>query len=234
METSYEGKDLEAMTFAENYHQWILGQFRPFLGNYVAEVGAGRGDFSLALLNSDKISELVAVEPSKEMYPKLEKCLKEDRRVIFHQALFADIYKKYRGYFDSVVYVNVLEHIKDEARELTYIRESLKEGGRVCIFVPALPWLYSKFDVSVGHYRRYTKRQLKQLLEQNGFKIEKVSYFDIAGIIPWFIFIKLIGGKLKVSNVQLYDKLVVPIMRRVESAMSPPLGKNLFAIGIKK
>ncbi|MEK7176079.1 MAG: methyltransferase domain-containing protein [Patescibacteria group bacterium] len=234
METSYEGKDLEAMLFAENYHQWILDQFKPFLGNHVLEVGAGRGDFSVALLNSEKISGLVAIEPSKEMYPMLERRLKEDSRVIFHQAVFADMYRKYREYFDSVIYVNVLEHVENDAQELTYIRESLKEGGRVCIFVPTLPWLYSKFDASVGHYRRYTKKQLRQLLEQNGFKIEKISYFDIVGIVPWFIFIKLLGGKLGTSNVLLYDKIIVPLMRRIESVITAPLGKNLIAIGIKK
>ena len=91
-----------------------------------------------------------------------------------------------------MVYVNVLEHIENDKQELFYINQSLKTGGYVCIFVPALAWLYSDFDASIGHYRRYYKKQLIDLVEKAGFEIVKISYFDIMGIIPWFIFLRFL------------------------------------------
>lgn len=229
----YEGRDLEAMSFAQNYYQWVADEFRPFLGKRVGEVGAGSGSFS-SLILKNKIDTLVAIEPSQEMYPLLAEKFGGVMNVVCRQAVFADLYKEYEGQFDSMVYVNVLEHIEDDRQELLYINNALKSGGSVCIFVPALSWLYSDFDASVGHYRRYHKKQLQELVEEAGFEIVKISYFDIVGIIPWFIFFKLLKKKLTANNATLYDKIVVPVLRIIESFLPIPIGKNLIVIAKKK
>ena len=230
---NYEGKDLEAMSFAQNYHSWVVDEFSPFLGERVGEVGAGSGNFSSLLLN-EKITSLVAIEPSQEMYPLLVERFSTDERVACRQGIFADFYTEYTNYFDSIVYVNVLEHIKDDKQELRYMHQSLKNGGSVCIFVPALSWLYSDIDASVGHYRRYHKKQLRELVEGTGFEIVKIKYFDIVGIIPWLIFFKIFKKKLTANDAILYDKIVVPVLRIVESLLPMPIGKNLIVIGRKK
>lgn len=229
---TYEGRDLEAMSFAQNYHNWVVYEFRRFLGRQVGEVGAGSGNFSSLLLNRN-IDTLVAIEPSDEMYPLLARKLSTDTRAVCHHAVLADVYKEYSGYFDSMVYMNVLEHIKDDKKELFYINQSLKKGGYVCIFVPALSWLYSDFDAVVGHYRRYCKKQLKELLEKSGFEVVKISYFDIFGVIPWFIFFKIFHKRLNSDNTLLYDRLIVPFSRVLESIFWIPIGKNIIVIAKK-
>ena len=233
MQVQYEGKDLEAMSFAQNYHRWIVHLFRPYLGTTVAEVGAGSGNFSSMLL-SGKPQELVVVEPSQEMYPLLKEKFAADTRVVPIHAIFADVCDQYPDHFDSIVYVNVLEHIEHDAQELSYIHTSLRQGGYVCIFVPALPWLYSELDASLGHYRRYTKAQLRQILSDAGFEIVRISYFDIFGIIPWFILFTLLRRKITPGNTALYDTLVVPVARVIESIVPVPIGKNVLAIARKK
>lgn len=230
--TSYEGRDLEVMAFAKRYHRWILNELQPFLGSEVIEVGAGSGNFSSFLLETN-IKKLLALEPSKEMYPLLVKKLASEPRATVAQALFGDMRKQFHSSFDSVVYINVLEHIEKDAQELRYMYESLKPGGHVCIFVPALQQLYSETDAALGHYRRYTKPQLKQLLTEAGFDIVRITYFDIVGILPWFVFCKLLKKKLQPGDVALYDTLVVPIMRTIESMLYIPIGKNLLAVGKK-
>ncbi len=228
----YEGKDLEMMSFAPKYHAWVLSYFKKFLGKRVAEIGAGTGSFSELLL-TEPLMELTVVEPSKSMYKILQKNTSNDSRVISHNEFFPNISNQYDKYFDSMIYVNVLEHIEYDTKELSYAYNSLREGGSVCIFVPALSWLYSDFDASIDHYRRYHKKDLAKILEGAGFEVAVIRYFDIFGIIPWLIMLKLFRKKLKVSNVITYDKYIVPIFKVIESIIPIPIGKNLIAVGIK-
>ncbi|MDO8518317.1 MAG: methyltransferase domain-containing protein [bacterium] len=229
----YEGRDLEAMSLAPNYHAWILREFAPYLGKKVAEVGAGSGTFS-ALLLQYPTEELVAVEPSREMYPLLLERFRGDARVTCRHESFTTISAQHHGHFDSVLYVNVLEHIADDEKELRHVYESLKDGGIVCIFVPALQWLFGEHDRSVGHKRRYYKEPMKNLLEKTGFEVLKLHYFDIAGVIPWFLFMRVLKQRLGGNTAAWYDSTVVPVMGRIESLMSPPIGKNLVAVARKR
>ena len=226
----YFGKDLEAMSFAKNYHDWILSEFRDFLGNSVAEVGAGVGSFSELLLKT-KIERLTAFEPSANMFPLLQAATGEDNRCEAIQGFLAN--RPAEGLFDSVLYINVLEHIENDAAELRLARDSLHSGGHLIIFVPALPWLYSDVIRSVGHFRRYLKKPLLQLIQDTGLKVVRARYFDIAGILPWYISFVLLKNQMGGASVAIYDKLVVPIMRVAENILAPPVGKNLLIIARK-
>ena len=183
----YIGKDLEAMSFAVNYHNWILDEFRPFLGANIVEVGSGTGSFSELLLR-EKPETLNMVEPS-EMFVYLQQNIsqiKTETETHFHRAIFAQVCEGIaaRKKPDSIIYVNVLEHIEDDAAELKMIYETLETGGRCFIFVPALMSLYGEFDRKIGHFRRYTKTEIEEKCAAAGFKILKSKYFDFAGIFP--------------------------------------------------
>lgn len=226
----YPGKDLEAMSFAVNYHKWIIDEFEPYLGETVAEVGAGIGSISKLLLGK-RIKRLLAFEPSHNMYPLLEKELRQEERARAVNDFFSPRYTQ-EG-FDSVVYINVLEHIQDDRTELANALEALKPKGHLLLFVPALAWLYSDLDKQVGHFRRYTKKDLSYLVRNVGFTLVKARYFDLAGIIPWYVNFVLLRNSIGSGSVSLYDKLAVPTMRRIESAVPPPIGKNVLLIGKK-
>ncbi len=224
----YPGKELEAMSFAVNYHRWIIDEFEPYLGETVAEVGAGIGSVSQLLLRK-RIKRLFAFEPSQNMYPVLERNLGRDERCRPIHGFFGP---RYRG-FDSVVYVNVLEHIQDDRGELASAREALHPTGHLLLFVPALSWLYSDADEQMGHVRRYTKRALCRLVEEAGFGIVRARYFDLAGVVPWYVNFVLLRSSLRSGSVSLYDTLVVPTMRVVEKWLPPPIGKNVLLVAKK-
>lgn len=235
----YVGRDLEAMSFAVNYHRWILDAFSPRLGARLVEVGAGTGEFSELLL-ARRPETISLVEPSSDMHRLLEERLHaagaDNASVATYNATFADVAERIRAEQrpDSVIYVNVLEHVADDEAELRAVHRTLGAGGKVFIFVPALPWLYGEFDRRVGHHRRYTKAELEEKCRRAGFKILKSVYFDLAGIAPWWIQYRLLkASTLSPGSVKLYDRLVVPITRAVESLINPPLGKNLLLIAEK-
>lgn len=226
----YFGKDLEAMSFANNYHRWLIAEFLPYIKGAVAEVGAGVGNVSRLTLEAD-IKSLTAFEPSANMYPLLKEALGADVRAKAINGFFGK--EPVDECFDTVMYVNVLEHIEDDLAELAGVRAALAEEGYLLIFVPALPWLYSELDRQVGHFRRYTKSGLVALAQQAGFSVVKVRYFDVAGILPWYIHFTLLKNTIGAGSVSLYDKLVVPTMRMVEGLVPPPIGKNLLLVAKK-
>ncbi|MFT5139751.1 MAG: SAM-dependent methyltransferase [Lysobacterales bacterium] len=228
--SEYFGKDLEAMSFAANYHKWIMASIRPYLGNSVAEVGAGIGDFSKLILDTE-IESLQSFEPSQNMYPLLEEALCQDARAKAINGFFEgkDVVER----FDSVLYLNVLEHIEDDEAELSMARQALKPNGHLVVFVPALPWLYSNLDRQLGHFRRYVKKDLIELTRRSGFDIVDARYFDIAGIIPWYINFVLLKNTIGGRSVALYDNLVVPVMRTIEGFLKPPIGKNVLLVARK-
>lgn len=226
----YFGKDLEAMSFAKNYHKWILAEFSPYLGSSVAEVGAGVGSFSTLVLETS-INSLVAFEPSQNMYPLLQEALSKDKRARAINDFFGRANAGQR--FDSILYVNVLEHIEDDVSELAKACDALAPKGHLLIFVPALPWLYSEFDRQVGHFRRYMKKDLVKLARRSGLSVVKARYFDAAGIIPWYINFVLLKNSMSSGSVSLYDRLVVPAMRVMERLVPIPVGKNLLLVAKK-
>ena len=233
----YVGKDLEAMSFAVNYHRWIFEEMSGYLGNDVVEVGAGIGSFSEMLLEQ-KPRTLSLVEPSG-LYPQLEARFARatnGTRVGTYNAIFAEVADEIATLSqpDSIIYINVLEHIEDDRGELALMHTTLGPGGRCLIFVPALQQLYGNFDRLLGHYRRYTKRDLEQKCRDAGFKILFSKYFDVAGVLPWFVKYRLlkseeIGG----SAVDMYDRFVVPLFKKIETTVAPPIGKNILLIAEK-
>lgn len=233
----YPGKDLEAMSFAVKYHRWMLDEFRTYIGRDIVEVGAGSGSFSEMLLET-RPERLSLVEPS-EMFGNLKANVTGDNsqtRIDHHNTIFRFAAPAITATArpDTITYVNVLEHIEDDDAELALVRNSLSGGGHVLIFVPAMPALLSEFDRSIGHFRRYRKTELEQKVRNAGFEVMKSRYFDLAGIGPWFVKYRLMRSlTMSGGAVSAYDNLVVPVMRRIEAMIKPPLGKNILLVGRK-
>jgi SAM-dependent methyltransferase len=237
---AYPGRELEAMSEASNYHRWILGIFAPYLGRHLVEVGAGLGSFSELILENHACETLSLVEPSGEMYQQLAaraRCLPASPRVLTYQANFPEAAPLIAASnpLDSVIYVNVLEHIADDEVELAAIHDALSDRGRVFLFVPALRWLYGAFDERVGHVRRYTKGELEAKLRRAGFRPIVSRYFDLPGVAPWWIKYRLLkSATMEPRAVRFYDRYIVPVARRCESLINPPVGKNVIVIAEKR
>jgi SAM-dependent methyltransferase len=227
----YFARDLEAMAGAGRYHQWIADLLSPYLGRRVAEVGAGCGNFTPFLAKAGA-REIVSYEPSDNMFPLLQASAARLPGASAVHAFFGEESSP-PAPFDAAVYINVMEHVEHDGREVARVFQALKPGGHLGIFVPALPFLYSKFDRQVGHYRRYTKPGLVALLRQAGFEVPFARYLDLPGVFIWWVAFTLGGCTLTPGIVSPYDRFVIPVIRAFESIFPAPLGKNLIAVGRK-
>ena len=229
----YDGGDLEALSILKNYQNWIFARVAPWLGGTAAELGAGIGSFS-ALFAGNVIS-LDAIEPSAALQARLQHNVGSLGNVrVLHQTAEGWLANATPAQYDCVVMINVLEHIRDDAAVLRGIYQSLKPGGRLIVFVPALQFLFSNIDRQVGHFRRYERIELNSVLSKAGFKIADLRFFDILGILPWLVMNTWLGKtEFNPGLVGLYDRIGVPFTRAVESIVAPPIGKNLIAVAIK-
>jgi SAM-dependent methyltransferase len=232
----YEGGDLEAMMVADKYYQWIIDTVRPYIGHHIAEVGAGVGSFS-KLLKATEPKTLTLIEPSKRTHALLKKNIPSDKKttVTTINNYLTGQESKLKGKIDTFVYINVFEHIEDDHAEMRRIADILQKGGHVIIFVPALRGLYSEFDKNIGHYRRYNKTRLQSLCDAAGLELVKTRYMDMIGMLPWYASFVLLRRKaLQPGLVKIYDRLAVPLIRKVESTVEAPIGKNILLIAKKR
>ncbi len=232
-ERHYEGADLESMAEAKNYYQWMTEEFKPFIKGTVVEVGAGVGTFTEHLADL-KPKQLYAFEPTEEMGPKLAQNMKRRKNVVVVQDYLKSQLKQLKGKADVVIYINVLEHVERDDEELKTVFEVLKPGGSLLIYVPALQGLYGSFDEQVGHYRRYSKAEMRAKLEAAGFSVEQLYYSDIYGMLPWFVNFRILKQRrLNQTSIRIYDRFAIPVIKFQEKLFKPPVGKNLWAIAKK-
>jgi SAM-dependent methyltransferase len=228
----YGGMELDALAEARNYYRWVFREFAPFIGERVIEVGAGIGTFSRSLLTHTALSELILVEPGENLFPLLQQRFSGEPRVRIVHGYFKDL--ETRATANSVVLVNVLEHIAEDQALLDDAHEVLMPGGTLLLLVPALPWIYGSLDQAFGHYRRYTKASLSATLRRAGFGIIRLSYMNFLGIAGWLLTGKVLRRKtLKSAYVRLYDRGIIPWLTRLEGCWEPPFGQSLIAIARK-
>jgi SAM-dependent methyltransferase len=232
---------LERLSALENYHRWIFEEIQPFLGNRLAEIGAGTGTFTeflvTAQLASNLAAHLAAFEPSEHYHRKLY----EKLRGHYPDLIQAGRLTATQGYFDvspegfdTIIMINVLEHIENDLDAIRTVYRSLVPGGMYIVFVPALQWLYSPFDKAVGHYRRYERTHLEEIFRIEGFIVVKAKYMDCLGILPWYL-LNVLGGSQSINPrlARLYDTWFVPVTKWVERLGEPCMGKNILMVGRK-
>ena len=213
----YIGSDLDSMDLAVNYRTWIYDLFSGYIGKNIVEVGSGTGAFSKQLLQGEPDS-LVLIEPS-EMFDRLTVELgtvHTNTEIIYFKGTFGEYVSERGGSKrpDTIVYINVLEHVEDDVAELARMREVLQDNGRICIFVPAVPNLFSDFDRMIGHFRRYSRTELVSKTEKAGFRLSFVRGFDLPGIFPWLVKYRLMRSlSMEPSMVGTYDRYCVPPIR---------------------
>jgi len=137
------------------------------------------------------------------------------------------------GSFQTVIGINVLEHIEDDEKALFHLGTVLKPSGRLLLLVPAKRWAYTELDRQLGHFRRYEKKELGEKLGKASFQIEKLYFFNIVGLLSWIIRDKLQrSGGLRPYQIASFDT-IVPILKRIEAKVSLPVGISLIAIAQK-
>jgi ubiquinone/menaquinone biosynthesis C-methylase UbiE len=226
----YEGADLEALATLKRYQSWIVDTFQPYLSGRTVEFGAGIGNISARIRKH--VSTLDLVEPSPNLIVSLQERFKDDDGVnIYKESLEERLPNIADEIFQSVVLVNVLEHLEDDVAALDGFFRILQPSGHLFLFVPALKFLYSDLDAAVGHFRRYQKPDLNKRVADAGFTIIQSQYFDIIGVAPWWFLNTMLGATgFNPLLVSIYDAVFAPLSRGLESLLTPPFGKNLLLI----
>jgi glycosyltransferase involved in cell wall biosynthesis/precorrin-6B methylase 2 len=221
---------LSVLEGADNYAEWIYRLIHPYLGERVLEVGAGHGALTDRLRRD---AHVTATDLSKRCIDALAKRFAGDDHVEVMQADVAALGADRRE-FDSVVLVNVLEHIDDDVTALAELRAVLRPGGRICVFVPAFEGLYSDFDRRIGHRRRYRRSQLVTAFDRAGLGIIEARYVNTVGALAWWLTARQMGRVPTRSwSVQVYDRLV-PTIRRLEADRNPRFGQSLLCVGERR
>lgn len=229
----YSGDELASLAVMPNYNGWIFSHFRAHLGGRAVEFGAGLGTVSAAL--APAVDSLELVEPS----PRFARVLKDRFAAQPNVSVVASTFEAAVAHMpdrsrDVAVMVNVLEHIEDDIAALRELFRILAPGGRLLLFVPALPSLYSEFDRRVGHFRRYRLKPLCEAVSASGYDIVRAGYFDSIGVLSWWLINKVAGvATINPRLARLYDRVFVPPLRILEGLVPPPVGKNVVLVARK-
>jgi 2-polyprenyl-3-methyl-5-hydroxy-6-metoxy-1,4-benzoquinol methylase len=224
-------EELATLSTATNFLTWISEEIEPHLGHEVLEVGAGVGAIATQLAAAGH--DVLAIEPAANVFPELERRTAGAARVRARAVTSQELLQEGAAEsFDSAVYVSVLEHIRDDVGELRTACQLVRPGGTVALFVPAMPSLYGSLDFKSGHYRRYDRSLLVQVIEQAGLEVDRVEYLDLVGVVPYFLMYRLFDvPTLDAGSSQVYDRLIVPVSRFLTARVgSPAVGKNLVAV----
>lgn len=219
---------LKIMELASWYNDWLFSMVEPDIKCGILEVGAGIGTYTRKLVRLGKVTVI-------EINPTLIKKLK---KIKGPEVGFGDIEKgKYffkNRKFNTIVCLNVLEHIKEDKEVFSNMNKLLKPRGRLILLVPAHQGVFGSLDKNLGHFRRYSKKQLAEKLVNSEFKINKLRYLNWLGAIGWFLNARILKRKLLPKNqLSIFDKLARPFLV-VEKFIEPPFGLSLLAIAEKK
>jgi 2-polyprenyl-3-methyl-5-hydroxy-6-metoxy-1,4-benzoquinol methylase len=226
---------LETLDGADNYTDWLVAMCEPYLGDEVLEIGAGHGELTGRLLPGRRVT---ATDLSKRCVERLEDRYGDDpsfeaRCCDLDELLAEDdgVRTVRRGRYDSAVLVNVLEHIDDDVEALATVRELVRPGGHLLVFAPAFEGLYSDYDRRIGHRRRYRRARLVEVADRAGFDIVEARYVNSIGAIAWWGYARhLRRTPTKHRNVALYDRVVIPRLRRFEERREPKFGQSVFLV----
>lgn len=235
IEVAYEGVEvLESLGELNNFNRLLVEQISPFLRGSLLEVGAGTGNLSQFLPNDHgrNLSDLdpALVKRLKQRFDACKKtncdrldisCKKDTRRWLSQHSPV-----------DSVVCMNVMEHIENDTDVLSHLWDLLHSGGTAVVLVPQFMGLYGSYDEMVGHYQRYGKSELAKKLEGVGFKIKALLDFNTMSIPGWWLnAVVLRSKKMPTWQLKLVDRLF-PIMHPIERKLKLP-GMSVIAIGEK-
>ncbi|MCL5069541.1 MAG: class I SAM-dependent methyltransferase [Actinobacteria bacterium] len=220
---------LESMSQAVWYNRWIVGKFDKYLKGKILEVGCGIGNFTKILTN---YGEVFAIDIDRYYIAEVGKAVGDRVKV-----QLGDIGKStdfFNGQkFDSIICLNVLEHIKEDKDALKNLYYLLNKEGILVLLVPAHDFLFGKIDKSIGHYRRYDKAKLNKLVTNVGFKIINERIMNMLGGIGWWFSSKLfVNSKVDTNKIKIFN-LLAPIILPIEDMIEPPMGTSILMVAQK-
>jgi SAM-dependent methyltransferase len=227
---AYPGGELELFQNARNWKRYLRERLSPLLGGDVVEVGAGLGATTQSLVGPG-VRSWLCLEPDLEMGEALSRAVADGALppvCAARTGTLADLPEELA--FDAVLYVDVLEHIEDDRAELRRAAQRLKPGGRIVVMSPAHQWLFSPFDAAIGHFRRYARADAAGLTP-DGAVLEAASYLDSVGLLASAANKLLLRASMPtLGQVLTWDRLMVPVSRRLDPLLGHRLGKSVLFV----
>jgi SAM-dependent methyltransferase len=226
----YTVADQERMKRARRYFAWQARMAEEQIGRRVIEIGSGLGNFTEYLLNREQV---VALDVVEECVKKLRKRFPshknlEARCLDVQDPEFREL-ARFRP--DTIVCLNVLEHVRDDALALRHMHDVLEPGGRAIFILPAFESLYGPIDHNLGHFRRYSRSTWRKFAEKAGFRVKFARYLNTIGFAGWWVNAKILKKtEQSEGQIALFDSVVVPVMSRLEGLVPPPFGQSIFTV----
>ncbi len=224
----YVGNELELFAGATIWKSYVHFHLQSYLSGDILEVGAGMGA-ATGTFNDGTQKRWVCLEPDRALADRIKPNLPPD--LTNCEVIVGTLSDLGPGeQFDSILYMDVLEHIEADAAELASAASHLKPSGTLVILSPALQWLFTPFDAAIGHYRRYSKNSLRSIVP-GGLRETKCIYLDSAGLLA------SLGNKLFLrspvpskAQIQFWDRALVPISRHTDRALNYAIGKSILGV----
>jgi SAM-dependent methyltransferase len=231
---SYIGSELELFSQAYNWKNYYGSLIQRYLQGKVLEVGAGIGATTEYLCKGHQ-EQWLCLEPDPILAEKIDLKISVGRIPTCCQSRVgtsADLSPNDR--FDTIIYMDVLEHIKDDRSEVKTVMQHLSIGGHLVVLAPAHQWLFTPFDTAIGHYRRYNKKSLTSAIP-NSLDCIKLIYLDSVGLIA------SLGNRIVLKSktptkqqIRLWDKVMVPLSKSIDPILQYSLGKSILGIWQKQ
>lgn len=219
----YQGNELRLFKNARTWKNYFSKQILPFVSGDVLEVGAGIGG-NTKLLKNSKVKSWTALEPDLNFCNELKDKFKD---VNIINGTIDSIGNKY---YDTILYIDVLEHIEEDHIEFNKAVERLKKDGHLIILCPAHDFLFSPFDHSVGHFRRYNKKMFHSF-KNDRTNLQSIKYLDSFGLSLSLINSKLLKSSMPTKKqIQFWDKVIVPISKIFDPILNYSQGKSILGV----
>jgi SAM-dependent methyltransferase len=226
---SYAGDELRVFEGARNWKAYFSQHLKAYIAGDVAEVGAGIGGTTAALWN-ESIDSWLCIEPDANQAAAINEKIRLGELPSNCLTMVGRLGEGAPAQFDTIVYIDVLEHIEDDRREIDEALQRLRPGGHLVILVPAFQLLYSEFDRHLGHFRRYTVRRLISITP-NGSELIKAHYLDCVGFLLSLANRLVLKSKLPTrSQIAFWDGSIIPLSRHADRFLSAWIGRSAIAV----
>jgi 2-polyprenyl-3-methyl-5-hydroxy-6-metoxy-1,4-benzoquinol methylase len=225
----YQGKELDVFARASNWKRYFKSIIKPYIGRSVLEVGAGKGATTIALYDN-QCEYWLCSEPDENLRKQIDELVSQQKLPACCHTTNKFIHNLDLSHqFNTILYIDVLEHIEDDANELFIASQHLEPGGYLVVLSPAYQWLFSDFDHSIGHFRRYERASLLSLTPP-ACNVMRICYLDSVGVLPSLanrIFLKQSVPTSK--QIDFWDRLVVPMSKIIDPLVGFNFGRSIIS-----
>lgn len=230
----YVGTELDVFANAINWKNYVRDMLQPYITGAVLEVGAGKGSFTSVLSNLN-CKEWLCLEPDPALADEIRRrCAANELSRHVGLVVGTEAVLPQMQVFDTILYLDVLEHIFDDVVEVRRAASHLASGGRLIILSPAFSILYSAFDEAIGHHRRYTRKSLEHLRPADMIT-EAVFYLDAPGaLLSLANRFLLRSAQPKLDQIVFWDRAIVPLSRILDPIIGRCVGRSVVVVWRKQ